>query len=91
MSIGKSAREAFLLALKLGGTTCDVSGEERKAVKDHGDGTATRFMFVEEFPLKIGDKIREVATESYFTVTEMQPVAAADCFLYFEVTTRRDL
>lgn len=90
MDIGKTARYAFLKGLELGGTTCDAGGEQRKAIKDQG-ATRTIFMFPDEFALKRGDKIREIATESYFTVEDVRPVASADSFLYFEVTTQRDL
>jgi hypothetical protein len=90
MNIGQTARYAFMEAIKLGGATCDAGGEQRKAIKDQKAGS-TIFMFPEEFSLKRGDKIREIATESYFTVVEFRPVSAADSFMYFEVTTHRDL
>lgn len=90
MDIGKVSRDVFLKGLEIGGTRCDAGGEQRKAVKSKQKSGLTTFLFADEFPLKLGDKIRERATESYFTVTEMEPVSAADSFLYFEVTTKRD-
>jgi hypothetical protein len=88
--IGEIARTAWEKALELAGTECDAGGERRRAVKIKMKGAATTvFQFAEEFALKRGDKIREIATESYFTVIEAEPISQAGVFNHFEVTTQR--
>jgi hypothetical protein len=82
------ARRGFNQSLEWMGTLCDVGGEQRKATKGKKSGR-TIFGFPEEFPLKRGDRVREIATESYFTVVDMEPVSAGGEFVYFRVTTER--
>lgn len=70
------------------GTLCDAGGQQRKVLKGKKDNYTT-FAFPEEFPLKNGDRIRELATESYFTVLETEPVSGTGVFLYFRAITQR--
>jgi len=87
---GRGLREAFLDALELMGTDCDVRGEPRRALKQTQikEGYVV-FQFADEFALEVGDQIRETTIESYFEVVDMEPISAAGVFNQFEVTTER--
>jgi hypothetical protein len=88
--IGKESRSAFLEMLKLMGTNCDVRGESRRALEQTRmkEGYIV-FQFADEFPLDVGDRITEHATESHFYVVDMEPVSIAGAFHHFQVTTER--
>jgi hypothetical protein len=88
--IGETFRAAFLEMLQHMGTDCDVRGDHRRALKQTKmkDGYIV-FQFADEFPLEVGDRITEHATESHFDVVDMEPVSKAGAFYNFQVTTER--
>jgi hypothetical protein len=88
--IGDGLREAFLDLLKTSGTDYDVAGAQRRALKQgkKKEGYVC-LQFADEFPIEVGDRVREARSEIHFDVVDSEPVWGANTFLYFEVTTER--
>ena len=82
---GKEVRAVFLETVEEIGTDCDVAGEQRKAIRSEDKNGVVSFAFADEFAIKPGDSIREIATESYFAVLGTRSLSAAGQFHYFQV------
>jgi hypothetical protein len=88
--MGQGARDAFLELLEMAGTKCDVRGQCRAAIKQERKKPGfIVFQFADEFALKVGDRIREVASETYFDVVGFDSPTVAGLPNRFEVITKR--
>jgi hypothetical protein len=88
--LGKEARKAFVEMVRLAGTDCDVRGERKRGIKQTRKKPGyIVFQFPDEFAIRLGDRIREIATETSFDVVDLESQSAGGVYNRFEVTTRK--
>jgi len=88
--LGKEARNAFVQMVQSAGTDCDVRGERKRGIKQTRKKPGyIVFQFPDEFAIRVGDRIREIATETSFDVVDLESQSAAGVYNRFEVTTKK--
>jgi len=87
---GEVAREALLQLFAKSSTDCHAGGELRKALIEEKEGV-TIFKFLDEFPLKIDDVVKNWITEQDFCVVDFRAVSKFGVFWIFEVSAVRIL